>query len=244
MTGRTMKGVASGILATAGLFSLTAQGVDAPLYRNASTPVEQRVEDLLARMTLQEKLAQITTVWTRKPEIYTAANDFDPAKARQAFPAGIGHIARPSDLRGTGNPFEQPYRNARQTVELVNAIQHYAMKDTRLGIPVLFHEEGLHGYAARDATSFPQAIALASSWDPELLTRVFSVAGREIRARGVQMVLAPVVDVAAIRAGAGSKKPTARTPTWSANWESPRSKGFKATRCRWDPTKSLQHSST
>ena len=70
------------------------------------------------------------------------------------------------------------------------------MKDTRLGIPVLFHEEGLHGYAARDATSFPQAIALASSWDPDLLTRVFTVAAREIRARGVQMVLAPVVDVA------------------------------------------------
>jgi len=66
---------------------------------------------------------------------------------------------------------------------------------TRLGIPVLFHEEGLHGYAARGATSFPQAIALASSWDPELLTRVFAIAGREIRARGVQQVLAPVVDV-------------------------------------------------
>ena len=105
-------------------------------------------------------------------------------------------MARPSDLRGTGDPFETPYRDAKQTVALVNAIQHYAVKDTRLGIPVLFHEEGLHGYAARDATSFPQAIALASSWDPDLLTRVFTVAAREMRARGVQMVLAPVVDVA------------------------------------------------
>jgi len=196
MTGRTLRRIACAMLPAAGLFSLTAQGVDAPLYRNATAPVEQRVEDLLARMTLEEKLAQITTVWTRKPQIYTPTDDFDPAKARQVFPAGVGHIARPSDLRGTGNPFEQPYRNARQTVALVNAVQHYAVKDTRLGIPVLFHEEGLHGYAARDATSFPQAIALASSWDPELLTRVFAVAGREIRARGVQMVLAPVVDVA------------------------------------------------
>ncbi len=105
-------------------------------------------------------------------------------------------MARPSDLRGTGDPFATPYRDAKQTVALVNAIQHYAVKDTRLGIPVLFHEEGLHGYAARDATSFPQAIALASSWDPDLLTRVFTVAAREMRARGVQMVLAPVVDVA------------------------------------------------
>jgi beta-glucosidase len=60
---------------------------------------------------------------------------------------------------------------------------------------VLFHEEGLHGYAARGATHFPQAIALASSWDPALLERVFTVVAREIRARGVHLVLAPVVDV-------------------------------------------------
>ena len=79
---------------------------------------------------------------------------------------------------------------------LVNAIQRDAINNTRLGIPVLFHEEGLHGYAARGATNFPQAIALASSWDPQLLTRVFTIAAREIRARGAQMVLAPVVDVA------------------------------------------------
>ena len=61
---------------------------------------------------------------------------------------------------------------------------------------MLFHEEGLHGYAARNATHFPQSIALASSWDPPLLERVFTVVAREIRARGVQLVLAPVVDVA------------------------------------------------
>jgi beta-glucosidase len=169
---------------------------DQPLYKDSATPIDQRVDDLIARMTLDEKIAQITTVWTRKQEIMTAAGDFAPAKAHQVFPAGIGQVARPSDLMGGGNPLEQPFRDARQTVALVNAIQHYALKETRLGIPVWFHEEGLHGYAARDATSFPQAIALASSWDPELLTRVFTVTAREIRARGVQQVLAPVVDVA------------------------------------------------
>ena len=187
---------ASVFLAFAALFSLAAAARNIPLYQDPSAPVDQRVNDLLRRMTLEEKIAQITTVWIRKQEILTPAGDFDPAKAHQVFPAGIGHFARPSDLRGSGSPFEQPFRNARQTVALVNAIQHYAIEETRLGIPVLFHEEGLHGYAARDATSFPQAIALASSWDPDLLTRVFAVAGREIRARGVQMVLAPVVDVA------------------------------------------------
>jgi beta-glucosidase len=169
---------------------------DQPLYKDPNAPLERRVEDLLSRMTLEEKIAQITCIWNRKQEILTPAGDFDPAKAKQIFPAGIGQVARPSDLRGRGSPFDHPYRNARETVTLVNAIQHYAMKDTRLGIPVLFHEEGLHGYVARDATSFPQAIALASSWDPELLTRVFTVAAREMRARGAQLALAPVVDVA------------------------------------------------
>ena len=168
---------------------------DQPLYKDPKAPVEQRVEDLLSRMTLEEKIAQITCIWNRKQEILTPSGDFDAAKAKQVFPAGIGQVARPSDIRGSGNPYDHPFRNARETVTLVNAIQHYAMKDTRLGIPVLFHEEGLHGYVARDATSFPQAIALASSWDPELLTRVFTVAAREMRARGAQLALAPVVDV-------------------------------------------------
>jgi beta-glucosidase len=168
---------------------------DLPIYKDPNAPVEQRVEDLLSRMTLEEKIAQITCIWNRKQEILTPSGDFDAAKAKQVFPAGIGQVARPSDIRGSGSPYEHPFRNARETVTLVNAIQHYAMKDTRLGIPVLFHEEGLHGYVARDATSFPQAIALASSWDPDLLTRVFTVAAREMRARGAQLALAPVVDV-------------------------------------------------
>ncbi len=177
--------------------ALGSQQPPTPVYRDSKAAVEQRVEDLLSRMTLEEKIAQITTIWDGKRRFLDAAGNFDPARARAAFPSGLGHIARPSDLRGSGDdPYVQPFRDARQTVALVNAIQHYAVEQTRLGIPVLFHEEGLHGYAARDATSFPQAIALASSWDPALLTRVFTVAAREIRARGAQMVLAPVVDVA------------------------------------------------
>jgi beta-glucosidase len=169
---------------------------DQPVYKDPNAPLEQRVEDLLSRMTLEEKIAQITTIWNRKQEILTPAGDFDAAKARKIFAAGIGQVARPSDLRGSGSPYEQPYRNARETVALVNAMQHFAIKDTRLGIPILFHEEGLHGYVARDATSFPQAIALASSWDPDLLTRVFTIDAREMRARGAELALAPVVDVA------------------------------------------------
>jgi len=166
------------------------------IYKDAGAPLEARIEDLLSRMTLEEKIVQITTVWTRKNEVLNAAGAFDAAKARTLYPAGIGHFARPSDLQGVGSGLKTPFRDERQTVELVNAIQRHAVKNTRLGIPVLFHEEGLHGYAARGATHFPQSIALASTWDPALLQRVFTVVGREIRARGVQLVLAPVVDVA------------------------------------------------
>ena len=175
--------------------SALAVSADARLYRNPSAPVAQRIEDLLSRMTLEEKIAQISCLWNRKKEILTPTGDFDAARARAVFPAGIGQIARPNDWDGSGDPLVRPYRDVRQTIALVNAIQHYAIEQTRLGIPVLFHEEGLHGYTARGATSFPQAIALASSWDPQLLTRVFAVAAREIRARGAHMVLAPVVDV-------------------------------------------------
>src|SRR5580658_7803680 len=180
------------------MMAVTAAAADAPrpIYRDPAAPLEQRVEDLLARMTLAEKIAQITCIWDRKQQLLDANGNFDSAKARASFAAGIGQVARPSDPHGSGgDPLQQPFRDTRETVTLVNAIQHYAVQDTRLGIPVLFHEEGLHGYVARDATSFPQAIALASSWDPQLLTRIFAVAAREIRARGVQLVLAPVVDV-------------------------------------------------
>jgi len=145
-------------LATTFLCSVmvVAGAADRPLYKNPTAPVDQRVEDLLGRMTLDEKIAQITCVWNRKREILTAKGDFDPAKMNLVFPAGIGQFARPQDLRGAGDdPVQTPFRDARQTVALVNAIQHYSVEKTRLGIPVLFHEEGLHGYAARGATSFP-----------------------------------------------------------------------------------------
>ena len=154
------------------------------------------MQDLLSRMTLEEKIVQITAVWTKKNELLDAKGNFNPEAADRLYPAGIGHFTRPQDRQGVGSPLKTPFRDERETVELVNAIQRHAARNTRLGIPVLFHEEGLHGYAARGATHFPQSIALASSWDPQLLERVFTVVGREIRARGVHLVLAPVVDVA------------------------------------------------
>ena len=174
--------------------SVTAAGSaqpDRPLYKDSAQPVEKRVEDLLSRMTLEEKVAQLETIWEQKAKVQTPDGHFDPALASANFPNGIGGFARPSDRRGVvasngaaGAAGEGANRGARETADYVNAAQHWAIEHTRLGIPLLMHEESLHGYVARDATSFPQAIALASTWDPELVSRIFSVAAREARARG------------------------------------------------------------
>ncbi len=167
-----------------------------PLYKDASAPIPARVEDLLKRMTLQEKVAQMLCIWGDKVQIFDANLQFDEAKAKTKFPDGVGQLARPQDRKGAVSPRIAPPRGVKETIDLTNAVQRWAVNDTRLGIPVIFHEEGLHGYATKDTTHFPQAIALASTWDPDLIRQVDTIVGREIRARGVSMVLAPVVDVA------------------------------------------------
>jgi beta-glucosidase len=167
-----------------------------PLYKNPSAPVDARVNDLMKRMTLDEKIAQMLCVWTGKTAIFDDNLQFDEAKAKARYPNGVGQLARPSDRKGPVSPRLLRLRDAKETVALVNAVQHWAINDTRLGIPVLFHEEGLHGYATMDSTNFPQAIALASSWDPDLVRDVDTIVAREIRVRGVSLVLSPVIDVA------------------------------------------------
>jgi beta-glucosidase len=193
--------VAAILLCTAPFGASSAQP-DRRLYKDPHQAVDRRVEDLLARMTLDEKVAQLLTLWEQKANVQTADGHFSPDKASRVFPNGIGGFARPSDKRGVAvsnnaaGATEGVNRDARDTAEYVNAAQHWAVERTRLGIPILMHEEALHGYVARGATSFPQAIALASTWDPGLVERVFSVASREMRARGAFLALAPVVDVA------------------------------------------------
>jgi beta-glucosidase len=154
-------------------------------YRNADLPIERRVADLLGRMTLEEKVGQMLSLWAGKRDITDAQGRFDPARAPRWFRVGIGRIERPADGH-----------NARQHAEYTNAIQRWVRENTRLGIPVLFHDESLHGLQANEATSFPQAIALASSWDPDLVERVSTVIARETRARGTHQVLSPVIDIA------------------------------------------------
>jgi beta-glucosidase len=182
---------------TMGLASLAACAAGKPLYEDPHAPVDARVNDLLSRMTLQEKIAQISCIWQDKGEVEDAHGHFDPAKAARLFPNGIGQVARPSDRvpLEANDPLQNAFRDPAQTVAFVNAVQHYSVDDTRLGIPTLFHGEGLHGYMARDATSFPQAIALGSTWDPALITQVYTVVAREARSRGVQLLLTPVINL-------------------------------------------------
>lgn len=165
-------------------------------YWDASLPVEQRVADLLARMTLEEKLAQMVSIWTNKAAVQDEDNFFDPAKANELYPDGLGFFTRPSDLKGPGSPRVNTPRSIEESIRYVNALQKWAREDTRLGIPIMTHEESLHGLAALNATSFPQSIGLASTWDPDLVREVNDYIASEVRARGVHQVLSPVVDVA------------------------------------------------
>ncbi|MCX6180531.1 MAG: glycoside hydrolase family 3 C-terminal domain-containing protein [Bacteroidetes bacterium] len=155
------------------------------LYKDAKAPVNDRVEDLLKRMTLDEKVAQLECMWETKRNFCDAKNNFDPKKAALVLVNGIGQIGRPSEGK-----------NAYETAVFSNAIQKFLIEKTRLGIPAMFHEECLHGHAAIDATSFSQPIGLASTWNTQLIHDVFTLTAKEARARGTHQALSPVLDVA------------------------------------------------
>jgi beta-glucosidase len=162
-----------------------------PGYKNAALPSARRAKDLLARMTLEEKAAQMLCVWQKKAEtLVDADGNFDLAKAKKAFRdrRGLGQVGRPSDA-GKG-------KNARDMAVLTNAIQKFFLENSRLGIPVMFHEECLHGHAAVDGTSFPQPIALGATFNPALVEELFAMTAAEARLRGAHQALTPVVDVA------------------------------------------------
>ena len=162
-----------------------------PRYLDRTLSPKKRVKDLLARMTLAEKAAQMMCVWQQKADtLVDERGRFDLSKARASFKdgLGLGQVGRPSDAGGG--------LNARATAELTNDIQKFFIEESRLGIPVIFHEECLHGHAAIDATSFPQPIGLAATFSPELVEALFAMTAKEARVRGAHQALTPVVDVA------------------------------------------------
>jgi len=161
-------------------------------YRDAKLPVETRIADLMSRMSIEEKIAQMSSVWENpaffndmNPPLVDQKLNFLPDKAAVTLKYGLGEFSRPGEGRG-------PQASA----EFTNTVQKWVKENTRLGIPLLFHDECLHGHVGAKATSFPAAIGLASTWDTDLLHEVFTVVSAETRAAGVHHCLAPVLDLA------------------------------------------------
>ena len=153
-------------------------------YLDPTAAVSDRVDDVLGRMTLAEKVAQLGGVWITD---LVSPSGFDEGRAATHLADGVGHVTRIGASTGL-HPSE--------SAALMNEVQRYAVERTRLGIPVVVHEESTGGYCARDATVFPQAIGLAATWDPALVQEVASVIRDQLRAVGARHTLAPVLDIA------------------------------------------------
>ena len=153
-------------------------------YRDRSRPVGERAADLLGRMTQPEKIAQLGAVWASS---VLDGDDFSPEKARVHLAEGTGQVTRIG---------ASTVLRPEQSASALNALQRFLREETRLGIPALLHEESCAGYLARDATQFPQAIGLASSFDPQMVEQIGVVIRQQMRAVGARQTLAPVLDVA------------------------------------------------
>ncbi len=170
------------LLCTAQAPDKTAASTDStPKYRNASLAIEDRVADLLSRMTLEEKVEQITGGRRAETEVIDPTGTYTTETARAVL------------SRWWDPDLVFP---ARKAAILRNGVQRYLHEKTRLGIPALFMGEALHGFMEYGSTSFPQALGLASTWDPELVNHVFTAAGDEAGSRGIGQAFSPVLDIA------------------------------------------------
>ncbi len=158
--------------------------INTPLpYRDAKLPVDVRMRDLLARMTLEEKFWQLFMI---PGDLDNPTNDY----SHGIFGLQI------STARRQGSDTAATASLARAHAERINAIQRYFVDKTRLGIPIIPFEEAVHGIQRDGATVFPQAIALAATWDPDLMKRVAGAIAQEAKTRGIRDVLSPVVNIA------------------------------------------------
>ncbi|MBP6771561.1 MAG: glycoside hydrolase family 3 C-terminal domain-containing protein [Gemmatimonadaceae bacterium] len=157
-------------------------------YRDASRSPAERAQDLLARMTLEEKFWQLFMI---------PGDRDDPAHDYRNGSFGL-QINAPVGMRADGLRSDTiaPAIVARAHTERINALQRWFVNETRLGIPLLPFEETLHGLGREGATTFPAAIALAATWDTALVSRVATAIGRETKSRGIRMSLSPVINIA------------------------------------------------
>lgn len=162
----------------------SASGNAEAIYQNPNASIEERVEDLLSKMTLEEKAMQLNAASIRKSAAVEEGVEPIEASIEEQIKNGIGFIE---------NTFDQ--RLPEQSVAMVNSLQKYLKEKTRLGIPAIIGTECLHGHAGRNSTVFPTPLAMASSWNPKLVNEVFDVVGREARARGGHEAHTPVLDI-------------------------------------------------
>lgn len=175
-----------------------------PVYRQASAPIEERVSDLLGRMTLEEKIGQICCPlgWEMYTKVSPDSVTISDKYRQQMDEAPIGSYW--AVLRA--DPWTQKTLetglNPRLAAKALNALQKYAVEHTRLGIPVLFAEECPHGHMAIGATVFPTSMGQASTWNESLIRQMGEVIGLEARLQGANIGYGPVLDIA-------------REPRWS-----------------------------
>ncbi len=157
-------------------------------YKDPTIPTEERVEDLLSRMTLEEKFWQLFMI------------PGDMSDGKEKYRNGIFGFQVAAKGK-SGNSAEQllDYTGggvAVETAELINNIQKYFVEETRLGIPIIAFDEALHGLVRPGATAFPQAIALAATWDTAMVSSVANAIAIETKTRGIRQILSPVVNIA------------------------------------------------
>ncbi len=163
-----------------------------PLYRDRNQPIENRIDDLLGRMTLEEKIGQMNM-----PCVYEGAlGDSIPKKMEAVQKFATGHLLE--KFGPGGGFFTLPntilHEGTRQQAEFLNRLQKLAREQTRLGIPLLETEEGTHGLMCPGATIFPEGPALGSTWNLDLLGQIYSNAAREARAIGVHQIFTLVIE--------------------------------------------------
>ncbi len=146
---------------------LSAASLPAQIYKDANAPIDQRVNDLMSRMTLEEKVAQMCMT-------------------------GVGDLTRSTDMIGV---CDSPFESAELVATLSEKAKRNARENTRLGIPPIQIAECLHGVLAYGATIFPQAIAQGSTWDPALINEMASAIAGEASAMGIDQALSPLFDV-------------------------------------------------
>jgi len=174
-----------------------------PLYQDRTAPTEARVQDLLARMTTEEKVGQLSTLLGWEMYQKNGAKVSTSAAYRKAVDERhIGGLW--ATLRA--DPWTKKTLltglNPTQAAAATNALQKYAVEHTRLHIPMLLAEECPHGHMAIGTTVFPTSIGQSSTWDPALIRRMAAAIAQEARAQGAHIGYGPVLDLA-------------REPRWS-----------------------------